>query len=120
MTNCKMCKVEIQGRSDKEFCSIDCKNRYHSRLRAVTRKVTYKTDLILHRNRSILLEVIGKNLVQKKVHRKLLDRKKFNYSYITGIHTNKHGKIVYHVYDFSWLIFSDEEVLIIHKKNYVN
>jgi hypothetical protein len=115
-----MCKIPIKGRSDKTFCSNECKNRYHTKLRSVTNTATHKTDLILHRNRSILLEILGKNLIQKKVHRYVLDRKKFNFSYITSIHTNKHGKRVYHVYDFSWMIFSDQEILIIHRKNSVN
>ncbi len=113
---CKMCKGPIKGRSDKVFCSSDCKNDYHIRLRQATYNATHKTDLILHRNRSILLEIIGKNFIQKKIHRMILDQKKFNYSYITGIHINNQGKTVNHVYDFSWIIFSDEEILIRRKK----
>lgn len=74
---------------------------------------------ILHRNRSILLELMGKNSGQKKIPRIELDRKKFNYDYLTGFHVNKQGKTYHHVYDFSWMIFSDSEVLIVrHKRNY--
>ena len=114
---CKMCKAPIQGRSDKLFCSTGCKNEYHIRLRQVTRQATRKIDSILHRNRSILLEIMGKNSTQKKIPRITLDKKKFNFSYITSYHINNQGKTVNHVYDFSWMIFSDEEVLIRRKKN---
>jgi len=113
---CKMCKTPIKGRSDKLFCSIKCKNLYHIKLKSVTNAATEKIDKILHRNRSILLEIMGKNSSQKKIPRLILDKKKFNFSYITSIHTNNQGKNVHHVYDFSWMIFSDEEVLIRRKK----
>ena len=112
---CKICKKEIVGRQDKIFCSIQCKNNYHIRLRRVTKIATKRIDDILHRNRSILLELMGKNARQKKISKLFLDKKKFNYSYVTSFHTNNQGKLVYHVYDFSWMTFSDEEVLIRRK-----
>jgi uncharacterized Zn finger protein (UPF0148 family) len=58
---CRLCKMPIVGRVDKIFCSNACKNEYHVRLRRATTKVVKETDKILHRNRSILLEVMGKN-----------------------------------------------------------
>jgi len=115
MKKCKICKKEIVGRKDKLFCSIQCKNDYHVKLRKVTKLATKRVDAILHRNRSILLELMGKNARQKKISKLFLDKKKFNYSYVTSFHTNNQGKMVHHVYDFSWMTFSDEEVLIRRK-----
>ena len=109
---CRMCKQEIKGRSDKVFCSVKCKSDYAYSLRSVTEIATASIDKILHRNRSILLEIVGKNKVQMKVVRDLLDDKKFNFSYITHYHINYQGKTVSYVYDFSWMIFSDQEILI--------
>ena len=109
---CRMCKQEIKGRSDKVFCSVKCKSDYAYSLRSVTEIATASIDKILHRNRSILLEIVGKNKVQMKVVRDLLDDKKFNFSYITHYHINNQGKTVSYVYDFSWMIFSDQEILI--------
>lgn len=112
---CKLCKSSFVGRSDKIFCSIDCKNEYHVRLRQVTAKVVRETDKILHRNRSILLEIMGKNKMQKKVDRLVLEKKKFRYNYYTSSSINSKNKTYYHVYDFSWMSFSDQEILIIRK-----
>lgn len=109
---CKICKNEFTGRSDKIFCSVACKTNYHERLIKATRQATMKIDKILHRNRSILLEIMGKSIVQKKVDRSQLDSKKFNWHYITNHHINSQNKTVNFVYDFSWIIFSDQEVLI--------
>lgn len=90
-----MCKAPLRGRSDKVFCAITCKNEYHLKLRRATAKVVKETDKILHRNRSILLEILGKHKAQKKIDRLVLEKKKFRFNYMTGIYVNNRGKI-YH------------------------
>lgn len=109
---CRICKKSFSGRADKKFCSQACKNEYNIKLRKATAQATTRIDAILHRNRSILLEIMGKASTQKKVQRALLDAKKFNYTYLTHFHINSQNKFVHYVYDFSWIIFSDQEVLI--------
>ena len=109
---CKLCKEPFTGKETKIFCSDICKADYHFKLNRVTNEATRDIDKILHRNRSTLLEIMGKNSTQKKVDRSLLDKKKFNWHYITSFHINSQNKMVHYVYDFSWMIFSDQEVLI--------
>jgi hypothetical protein len=116
MRKCKICSEQISGRSDKKFCSPKCKNYYHTNLIRVTRKAVHQIDIILHRNRSILLEIMGKNKIQLKIERIELDKRKFNFKYHTHFQTNSHGKVYYYVYDFAWMEFSGDEVLIIRKK----
>ncbi len=115
MRKCKMCKKKVVGRSDKIFCSIACKSKYHRKLRNVTGKVTKQIDIILHRNRSILLEILGKRRLKIKVNRIVLEKKKFNYKYHTHFTRNSKGKIYYYVYDLAWMSFSDDDILIIRK-----
>lgn len=115
MKSCKICKSKLQGRRDKIFCSITCKNYYHVNLRRVTRIEAQTISRILHRNRSILLEVMGKNKSRKKVSRQLLDKKKFNFKYHTHLHVNSKKKTFYYIYDFAYMEFSDDEVLITRK-----
>ena len=113
---CKICNKILKGRSDKKFCSIRCKNYYHVNLRKVTALAVKEIDIILHRNRSILLEVLGKNLLQKKVPRMHLERKKFNFKYSTHWHVNRNNKTFFWVYDFAWMSFSDDDILIVRKR----
>lgn len=114
---CRICKNEFTGRTDKIYCSVTCKNDYNVRLRRATLKASKKIDDILHRNRSILLELMGKAKVQVTVNRIVLDKKKFNFSYMTGYSINKHGKTYHHIYDFSYMTFSDQTVLIVRKRS---
>lgn len=109
---CKLCKSPLYGRRDKIFCSVKCKSSYHEKLSEVTFKASAQIDKILHRNRSILLEIMGKNSAQKKIDRSTLDYKKFHFGYITHYHINSQNKMVHYVYDFSWMIFSDQQVLL--------
>jgi len=117
MKKCKICSKPIVGRSDKIFCSVRCKNYYHTNLRRVTDIAVKEINKILHRNRSILLEIMGKHKTQTKINRITLDKKKFNYKYHTHTLTNKQGKVYHWVYDFAWMEFSDNEILIIRRRN---
>jgi hypothetical protein len=112
---CKICKTVFEGRIDKLYCSIQCKNYYHINLRKVTNTAAIPIDRFLHRNRSILLEVLGKNKVQIKVARTLLEQKKFRFKYHTHYHINSKGKMYHYVYDISWMQFSDDQILINRK-----
>jgi hypothetical protein len=114
---CKICSKKLLGRKDKLFCSIKCKNYYHTNLRRVTKIASLKIDRILHRNRSILLEIMGKNSKQKKIDRIILEQKKFRFNYLTHFYINKNGKTFHWIYDFAWMAFSDDEVLVVKKNN---
>lgn len=113
--NCKICKNEIIGRTDKLYCSVRCKNVYFNKLKKFVEEKTVDIDKILHRNRAILQEVLGKKKIQIKVKRMVLSKKKFNFKYHTHFHTNKMGKIYMHLYDIAWMEFSDDEVLIVKR-----
>ena len=112
---CKICSTKLIGRNDKLFCSLRCKNYYHLNLRKVTLNVTLKLDAILHRNRSILLELMGKRRKQLKVERLVLERTNFKFTYHTHTHVNKEGKTMHYVYDFGWMQFSNDQLLIVRK-----
>lgn len=112
---CKICKKAIIGRTDKVFCSQNCKSFYHRKLRAFVQKNTFDIDSILHRNRAILQEVLGKRLSQIKVKRIEMSKRNFHFKYHTHFHINKSGKMYHHVYDIAWMEFSDDEVLILRR-----
>ncbi|TXE05951.1 hypothetical protein ES711_14010 [Gelidibacter salicanalis] len=113
---CKICKSPIKGRSDKVFCGAICKAYYHNKLKEVTNKATASTDSILHRNRSILLEIMGKNGSQIKVLKTVLEKKNFKFHYLTGFYENAQNKRYHIVYDFAWMDFKTGEILIVRRK----
>jgi len=116
MKICKHCKQKIViGRRDKIFCTVICKTRYHRVLASKAKNVALTIDRILHRNRSILYEFMGTNKKQLKLKRLVLEKNKFRFKYHTHQYKNSKGKIYHYIYDFAWMSFSDDEVLIIKK-----
>lgn len=115
MKKCKLCKKKVVGRSDKIFCSIACKSSYHRKLAYVTNIASIEIDKILHRNRSILLEFLGKKRKILKIKRIELAQKKFRFKYHTHININSKNKKYHYLYDISWMEFSDDEILITRK-----
>ena len=114
-TTCRICSKLIVGRNDKVFCSVKCKNYYHTNLKRVTDQAVKDLDTLLHRNRSILLEVLGKHNKQITVERVLLEKKKFTFKYHTHLHVNSKGKTYFYVYDLAWMEFSNDAILIVRK-----
>jgi predicted nucleic acid-binding Zn ribbon protein len=113
---CKICAKPIKGRSDKIYCSTHCKNIYHKKLRYASKVAAIEINGYLKRNYSILLEVLGKNKIQLKVYRNLLERKGFRFKYRTHFHINSKGKTFFYLYDIAWMEFSDDEILIVRKR----
>jgi hypothetical protein len=113
---CKVCDKEFTGRQDKLFCSIKCKNDYHVTLRAITKQAAYPLDRILHRNRAILLEIMGPRTNKKIIMRSELVKKKFQFKYLTHFNVNTNEKMYHHVYDFAWMEFSDDEIMVVRQR----
>lgn len=114
MNKCLQCSKEIIGRTDKKFCSVTCKNEYNNKLRKLTIKETALIDSYLHRNREILMTIIG-SAKQVQLDKLVLIRAKFRFEYHTGHYMNKEGKTYWLVYDFAWMDFSDQKILIVRK-----
>jgi hypothetical protein len=112
--NCLQCETLFQGRQDKRFCSSSCKNSHFNTQRKTTKEVTKEIDGYLHRNHEILRTLMGES------HKELLDRlvvvrTGFKFDYMTGIYHNKVGKLYHYVYDYAWMEFSDQKILVVRK-----
>lgn len=112
---CLQCNQPIRGRSDKKFCSTACKNQHAKAARDALRDVVGEIDGYLHRNREILALLTG-NAPKVELDRLVLTRTGFKYEFHTGTYLNKEGKLYRIVYDFAWLDFSDQKILIVKKK----
>ena len=113
--HCLHCGQETWGRSDKKFCSLACKNAHSTAVRRDTRDAVAEIDGYLHRNREILAMLTG-DASKVELDRLTLTRTGFKYEYHTGTYLNKEGKLYRLVYDYAWMDFSDQKVLVVRKK----
>ena len=116
---CIVCNRGMKGRSDKKFCSVRCKNQYHRDLRQSIQPAVKKVDDILHRNYAICLE-LTKDLQDSKLMISKLELEKmgFKFNYYTGSYLNSQNKTYHYVYDFRWMEFSTQMVMIVKPEQY--
>jgi hypothetical protein len=108
---CTVCDFPLFGRSDKVFCSLRCKNKYHSSIRKSTKSVTNETIKVLYRNHQILTELMGENCSKYEISKLVLQRKGFDFDVISGIEQNKFGYKL-NVFDFSWYLSKNSNIVI--------
>jgi hypothetical protein len=112
--NCQQCGKALHGRTDKKFCGLACKNAFNVAQRKATRDEVKEVDAYLHRNREILATLMGDSR-KEMFDRSTLSRAKFKWEFMTGIYFNKVGKMYRIIYDYAWMDFSDQQVLVIRK-----
>ncbi|MFN0215902.1 MAG: hypothetical protein ACKVT2_16710, partial [Saprospiraceae bacterium] len=66
------------------------------------------------RNREILATLMGESK-KEMFDRAILTRAKFKWEYMTSIYKNKEGKWYHLVYDFAWMEFTDQQILVVRK-----
>ena len=114
---CKVCGKLLEGRRDKKYCNLVCKNQYAADMRALHRDEVRIEMKFLLRNRTILKELLDQeSLKKKKIKRTALEQLGFRFENFTGTYTNKQNKLYHYIFDYSWMEFSDKEVLILKRK----
>lgn len=98
---CVICDAQLVGRTDKRFCNIKCKNKYHSELRAA--KNSYSTNVFkqILKNHRILAEFLGEDVDKYQISQLVLQREGFDKNIVSGVNTDS-GQIELQVLDFSW------------------
>lgn len=114
-TTCVTCGKQIAGRTDKKYCSLLCKNTHNYSRRNQTKSATQSIDAILHKNREILDVIMGPKRKKMEISRIELTQMGFQFKYITGYYTNSREKLYHYVYDFAWMEFTGEKLMIVKK-----
>ena len=106
----------MTGRSDKLYCSLVCKNKHNNLLHNPVSDYVKQIDTILHRNHHILTVLLAASKIKKvKFDKLVLIRAGFDFTHFTGTYLNNQGKLYHYVYDFAWMEFSNQEVLVVRK-----
>ena len=114
---CCVCEKKINGRSDKVFCDISCKNIYHSSIRKKLKTVKSETFKILEKNHKILSFLKGNNSEKFLINKLELDSMGFNFDSITGLEKNKFGTR-FQIFDFVYYYTKNQNVLIFRDKSF--
>jgi len=108
---CVICNSQLIGRSDKRFCDISYKNRYHSEVRKSMKTIQSETLKILTKNFVILSGVIGESNNAAVIDKLALERLGFKFDYVSDA-KNKSGIIHFGLFHFTYRFVHNKRVLI--------
>lgn len=108
---CLECGDSIVGRSDKRFCSDQCRNSYNNKLNSDANSYVRNVSNILRKNRRILQELNPGGKV--KVHRDKMIEKGFNLSYHTHTYTTQKGDTYVYCFEYGYLALSDNMYFLV-------
>lgn len=107
---CLYCAKLMKGRTDKRYCSIQCKNAFNNVRR--TAEYPFVTDAQLHRNRSILKHFLDEDATTEVVSRKVLEHAGFRFDLFTGMGKRLDGSMAFRLYEYDWIETADHVIKI--------
>jgi hypothetical protein len=115
---CLNCGYQLRGRSDQKFCSDSCRNTYNNQLKASDTNFIRNINNTLRKNRRILENLCPGE--KSKSTKGNLNVEGFNFNYHTNTYTTKKGLAYYFCYDYGYLELSNDEIIIVKRKEYVD
>ena len=114
---CNYCSSEFEGRSDKRFCSNQCRASFNNSNKTESEKIILQINAVLRKNRTILksLNPVGMSVVRKEY----LEERGFNFKYFTSIYTTKEGNQYWFCYDLGYMNLDDNKVRIVEYQKYM-
>lgn len=109
---CPSCKKEFNGRRNKKFCSIPCKNQYHNEEYRDANKTVFSVNKVLSKNRIIL-----KNLYEiyrsSPISTEILAAHGFNDKFHTHLFSAPSGEKYTMIYELGYKTSIDNQIQIV-------
>ena len=97
---CLDCGETIRGRTDKKFCSDQCRNNYNNRLNRDSNNFVRNVHGLLRKNRRILADLYAEGKV--KVHKDALFALGYNFSFFTHIIETSQGHKFHYCFEYGY------------------
>ena len=97
---CLNCGAEGVGRSDRKFCSTECKNAWHNSQTRVSRLYRSRITTALARNYKVLRESMERG--ELSIDLMTLEDRGFRPNYITGYNPVRYGPDTFRCFDISY------------------
>ncbi|PRY05353.1 hypothetical protein CLV24_13033 [Pontibacter ummariensis] len=117
---CPQCGNTLNGRSDKRFCSNQCRAQAHNQKRQHNEgeQLIQRLNTLLRRNRSILRQLSPQG--KTTTYRQLLKTAGFDFRHFTHTYRTKSGNTYHFCYDYGYLLLEEEKVLIVNWQPYMD
>ena len=116
MKTCNQCGISFEGRANKKFCSVKCKNEHHNAEYRNQNKILMELDKILHKNRAVLKDMYSVHR-SSPIKLNVLKARGFHPDYHTHIFTSPVGGKYTMVYDVGYKTHFDDQIQIVEIEN---
>jgi len=118
--NCPVCNIPIIGRSDKKYCSDQCRFIFNNQHKTIEEAHILNTNKQLRKNRNILKSLCpeGKATVRKDV----MIAMQYNFSLFSTLFITSKKQLYYLCYDYGFtpiLENGTEKALIVTRQHYM-
>ena len=103
---CLDCGDIIRGRTDKKFCSDQCRNNYNNKLNRDSNNFVRNVHGLLRKNRRILSDLYNDGKV--KVHMDALVALGYNFNFFTHVIDSIDGNEYRYCFEFGYRIIEDD------------
>ncbi|MBB6612365.1 hypothetical protein H7F15_15040 [Pontibacter sp. Tf4] len=117
---CLQCAATIMGRSDKRYCSDQCRYLANNKAKRQSQgeKRIQQVNAALRKNRSILKQLSPQG--KTTIPRQYLELAGFDFRYLTQLYRTQKGNTYSLCYDYGYLLLPDEKVLIVNWQPYMD
>lgn len=117
---CLQCGTAIIGRSDKRYCSDQCRYLTNNRAKRQSEgeRRIQQVNAALRKNRSILKQLSPQG--KTTIPRQYLELAGFDFRYLTQLYRTKNGNTYCLCYDYGYLLLPEEKVLIVNWQPYMD
>ncbi|HEX2921186.1 MAG TPA: hypothetical protein VHO50_08480 [Bacteroidales bacterium] len=115
---CLDCGEVIHGRTDKKFCSDQCRNNYNNRANRDSNNYVRNVHGLLRKNRRILadLYIDGK----RKVHKDALFALGYNFTFFTHVIETNDGNRFHYCFEYGYKEADDNFIELSENSRYIN
>jgi len=115
--DCEECGALLHGRTDKKFCSDQCRSTFNNRRSCESNKYVRHINTVLRRNRRILDSLNPGGRV--KVAADLLRELGFDFRYHTSVSHVREGGACYYCYDQGYVRAEKDYYVLISKPDHL-
>lgn len=109
---CPNCKKEFDGRRNKKFCTVSCKNHYHNEEYRKENQNVNNINKILNKNR-IILRNLFKIYRSSSISKEILEGHGFDLKFHTHLFNAPSGARYTMIYEFGFKTTFDEQIQIV-------
>lgn len=114
---CLDCGGIIRGRTDKKFCSDQCRNNYYNRLNRDSNNYVRNVHGLLRKNRRILADLYNEG--KRKVHRDALFALGYNFNFFTHVIETSGGQKFNYCFEYGFTDLGNDFLELRQNSHYI-